>query len=335
MTLDQLAESLIESLQKQDWPRALVLAWHGFHEDGARTTTWLRASWGFTEEMVEDWIDWLSRPHIDLNELKRRLRSRPVLLLAALDNLALSGSAEVLAQPLCIKNYWLVLRAKPYESTTGQDADLIRFVPHWSIVAKRFDLRSPSRTSEVFHSDLLFIALSRVSPTPIIYLVEFGSPPEFDCAPCRDWRAGDILNASDLVAEAQEHLQRARGAGADVVVFPELCASPSIRTQIAADLRRHRSSVKLVIAGSFHVNEGPRWFNQAFVLDGNGNQIEEWTQRKMTAVSLCHGAESEGIETSSELKIARTSCGLHAIAICLDLAQAQYLEEVPFNPDIS
>ncbi|MCU0755971.1 MAG: hypothetical protein MUE46_12735 [Xanthomonadales bacterium] len=337
--LGQFSKALVASLQAEDWPLALVTTW-----DALRTGHYPAVEWSqltrktFNLQRLENFEQWLLGGSIHSSALEHRLQDCPCLILTALDRLALSGRSgrrQLLNEPqryaLGQQIYWLVRRATPYRSQTGQAADLNQHLPHWRVIPESFDPRNGARRLQLFESRAVELSFQDAPDELVVYLVEFDADPHYAPGLCQDWVAEQLVNESELAAEALEHLRRATAAKADVIVFPELCVSPGVAQAIRGYLQGAERPHRLVVAGSFHVRDGNQYFNQALVLDPFGNEIADWRHRKLTAVSLERGAISEGITRATELRIAATPCGLQAVVICLDLAQAQPWEAVPLE----
>lgn len=189
-----------------------------------------------------------------------------------------------------------------------------------------------------------------------IYLAEFAVAPEFDSEWIENtgsdgrrvvgWRARGLVNEQDLTVAAIAHLDAARKHAADVVVFPELTITESMRTAISDwlhandQIEGHGHGFAFVVCGSFHVKgraRGAGTVNAAVVLDRQGNQVKlkcgsesrPLVQEKHTSVDFL---EREGLyeanDKGTELVLAATPLGIHGIAICLDLAQVNLGDRV-------
>jgi predicted amidohydrolase len=339
MELTQFVQLLLPDLQAGDWPRSLVVAWDALRTDRNTAVSWSQQTQkAQTSPRLDDFEQWLLNESVDTTALEDRLQRCPCLILAALDRLALRGSSgrrQLLNEPqrylLGQQTYWLVRRATPYRSETGQAADLNQHLPHWRVIPESFDPRDGARRLRLFESRAVELSFENAPDELVVYLVEFDTDPRYAPDFSQNWVAQELVNEADLAAEALEHLRRATAARADVIVFPELCVSPAVELTIRGYLRGAEHPHRLVVAGSFHVRDGDQYFNQALVLDPFGNEIADWRHRKLTAVSLQRGKISEGITRATELRVAATPCGLQAVVICLDLAQAQPWEAVPLE----
>jgi hypothetical protein len=225
------------------------------------------------------------------------------------------------------------------------------FLDHWEVapqVPKR-DMRE--RTVYVGAADESFSsACAQIGKEGVlrVFLAEFESPPEFNSQWVRGggsegaagWCALGLHNEESIKQEAIAHLSAAVDAGADVVVFPELTITESIRSAISDWLSANvriddvRYGLKFVVCGSFHVGGGTktggRPWNRSVVLNRFGDavtlgreaQVVPLDQAKLTSVDY---SKIKGIyeanEKGRELLLCATPLGIHAVAICLDLAQ--------------
>lgn len=213
-----------------------------------------------------------------------------------------------------------------------------RHIPHWMVVRGRPDPASPSISARVQSAntslDKSFESLSNAAVARI-YLAEFIAPPKFvpkNPADKLRWVAVGLQNEEELREEAIQHLETALAEAADVVLFPELTITPRIKDEIARWLRRHnpfnvaleRPQIVMVIAGSFHVLvEGPEYSNETWALDAQGNVIEPLTHRKICPVvlNMNDNVLVEDIREGNTISLLKTGGGVHALVICLDLAQ--------------
>lgn len=129
-------------------------------------------------------------------------------------------------------------------------------------------------------------------------------------------------------------LDAADTAGAHVLMLPELEVPPPLLTWIEAELRRRRSTLGLVVAGSYHVEHEGRVRNRAVVLAGWGDRLwqhDKWVDFVIPAAEAAHlpadtlaalGIDERGghedIERGDELVIADLPIGRLAVGICLD-----------------
>jgi hypothetical protein len=215
-----------------------------------------------------------------------------------------------------------------------------RHVPHWMVVRQHPDHASPSVVVSFSTAsaalDKAFAALVG-DQGAAIYLAELDSPPEFiprDPENKSIWVAVGLQNESQVLQEIVGHLKTALAVGADVIVFPDLVVTPHIRTEIAKWLRSEnrwnprirRPQLILVIAGSFHVpHDGTSdYFNEAWALDGQGNTIDALTHHKICPVvlNMDETVLTEGIKEGNRISMLITADSVHALIICLDLAQS-------------
>ncbi len=132
-------------------------------------------------------------------------------------------------------------------------------------------------------------------------------------------------------------LQQAASAGAHVVVFPEFTLDLLHKEQLRAHLRKTPSSVQMVVAGAFHVEEmeaaGPATFNISPVLSGNGSLL--FAHRKLRLF----GSKDDGTEfaqVGNQLHVLVTPIGCMTVLICKDFMDEDrrvnnLLAEVPVD----
>lgn len=187
--------------------------------------------------------------------------------------------------------------------------------------------------------------LERASMALTVYVAEFWCIPEFDShitsAPGgrSTWMARNIKNFAGMRDEVTRHLARARDAGADVVVFPELTFPSTLRKAASEWLRDENTNadnahhISWVIAGSFHEAQDPgtRPFNEAFAMDARGNSIPEFQHRKLTQVDLDRPNIVEDIELGTRITLVASAIGLQSVVICLDLAQGAAYDKLPLH----
>jgi len=214
-----------------------------------------------------------------------------------------------------------------------QTHDMGRFLIFWEVLPHIVDANKRSR---------MVIARSATSDfrngfrrplegsTLRVYLAEFLVVPEFDSRwqqgpKWKIWTANGLLNERAIDDIAREHVRRAASLKADVVVFPELTITPTTLSSIQRELQSLAvatpgSAPCMVVGGSFHIPDGKMIRNRSVVLDGAGKSV--WTHDKLTQVELTGPMIQEGNRPGDILTLIPTPIGTHAIAICLDLAQA-------------
>jgi len=210
-------------------------------------------------------------------------------------------------------------------------------MPHWTVLRARPDPASPSISARVQRANAsLEKAFGSLVDDARIYLAEFSEPPKFlprDPGDKERWIAMGLDNEEALKQEVLDHLDRAIGKRADVVVLPELTITPRIKAEIASWLRERngidetlgRSQLIMVVAGSFHVPRGDanEFANETCALDAQGNSIDPLTHRKICPVELNMNERMliEDIHEGNTISLLKTDGGIHALVICLDLAQ--------------
>lgn len=227
---------------------------------------------------------------------------------------------------------------------------------HWQVVPEVPHVGQRSRKVVIGTPDESFAARCAAigrRGSVRIYVAEFDPPPVFDSCwvegeSTTGWYAKGIQNAGDIVARALDHLGRATTLEADVVVFPELTFPLVVREAVSDWLSLHAEvdgeghGIDLVISGSFH-DEGrssarARPANRAAALNKFGDVIKldvgtqptPFEQVKLTAVDYL--AELKIYEASvkgKRLVLSTSPLGIHAMAICLDLAQVANADQVP------
>jgi len=215
----------------------------------------------------------------------------------------------------------------------AQTHDMGRFLVFWEVLPHIVDANKRSRTVAAHSASSDFRDGFRGplrGRTLRVYLAEFLLVPEFDSRwhqgpKWRIWTANGLVNDGAINDIAREHLRRAASLKADVVIFPELTITSTTLSAIQQGLQSLAvgapdSAPCMVVAGSFHIVDGRMIRNRSVVLDGAGKSV--WTHDKLTQVELTGPMIQEGNTPGDLLTLIPTPIGTHAIAICLDLAQA-------------
>jgi hypothetical protein len=110
-------------------------------------------------------------------------------------------------------------------------------------------------------------------------------------------------------------LEQARKWRADIILMPELSVTEALRKQLAAWLRQNKGVFRLVIAGSFHQDDGKgNNVNRCVLFRGNGQTLAEFDK-------WLPYRSKENIVPGKRLLMLNTVAGLWAPAICLDFVQ--------------
>ncbi|MDY7095974.1 MAG: hypothetical protein SX243_23615 [Acidobacteriota bacterium] len=128
-------------------------------------------------------------------------------------------------------------------------------------------------------------------------------------------------------ASVEAILHEADEAGVRILVLPELTIDPAARQAIHRWLRRRRgrTSLALVVAGSFHENDLHRsdvQRNVAYVYDRFGDELTRHLKIQPMAITSEAGVDfDEGIEGGSRARLFQAPFGLVGLGICLDFCE--------------
>jgi predicted amidohydrolase len=115
-----------------------------------------------------------------------------------------------------------------------------------------------------------------------------------------------------------EVLGKARGAGASILVLPELTVCPALREKVIDWLDDHTDhGFILLLPGSFHEEKNGEKFNIAELFNCFGKTVLH--HRKLTRYG--DSGKQEDIRTGSRIELLDTSIGLIGIPICLDFCE--------------
>ncbi|MFA7242766.1 MAG: hypothetical protein WC091_21885 [Sulfuricellaceae bacterium] len=101
--------------------------------------------------------------------------------------------------------------------------------------------------------------------------------------------------------------------------MPELSVTAAMHRQLVAWLRQNKHVFRLVIAGSFHQDDGQgNRTNRCALFRGDGLKLGEF-DKWLAYTSRSHGTEN--IVPGKRLLVINTTAGLWSPAICLDFLQ--------------
>lgn len=268
---------------------------------------------------------------------------------------------EALSLPRELNRLYLS-RARSHRSLApvyGQHVAPGLFQNHWDVTPHVPIRDMRERTVRVGSADECFssaCALLGSAGSLRIYLAEFQDVPSFESQWVQGtypgagvgWYARGLKNAGSLKQQALEHLAAAQKERADVVLFPELTITEEVQEAISdwlssnAGVEEAGHGLELVICGSFHVGGGPdtggRPWNRSVALNRFGDTVKiELESRRVplqhTKLTSVDYTTVRGIyevnEKGRETVLCATPLGLHALAICLDLAQGAEADQTP------
>jgi predicted amidohydrolase len=127
-----------------------------------------------------------------------------------------------------------------------------------------------------------------------------------------------------------QQIAGALGYGCDALIWPELAVPEdrlaTIVTLLASDPLADPRRIPLVLAGSWHVEVGGRWFNRATILQSRGVDLTIYDKRRQFPI----GELREGIDAGGILPVIVMEDRLVSVAICRDFcddcAEAVYHE---------
>lgn len=257
------------------------------------------------------------------------LQQWPLAVLAALDEQRhLEGAGDDGSAAACVRidgeDYWLhrrrLLRTADAPFPARQSGHLQRWLKyHWILPARLGDIGITVRAAphRVRARCADWLQRGRVR----IWVGDFPDGIRPDWLPeseCPGWRAVRLDDdAGTRQAGLLAMLDAAAAAEADLVVLPELCLPPDLQAEVENWLDAHAHPFGLVLPGTFHEAEGPRFFNRARLRDGIGATVLEHRKLK----SACFDDRPELIEGGGRLDLLDTPVGLFAIPICLDYCE--------------
>jgi predicted amidohydrolase len=284
------------------------------------------------------------------------LRQRPLTLIRALDDhLAAqrsSGSQKRVGWFSIMedgRDHWLVpvaLQARRAAALARQADNHSRWFHHHAVL--------PASTA---HGQTVTVSASRSRLDDSLHaLVQRGDAPlrvwvghfddeadvqwTRDLSPVNNWRATEVTPWNNRHASLRAALDKARQAGAHVVVFPEFTVDLAHRDAIIEWLRAQSagSTVQLVVAGSFHesvaADDGNHAaYNTAPVLDCQGREL--WSHRKLRLFGSA-ASGTEHAEVGNNLHVLVTPIGCMTVLICKDFLDvhervSDLLKEVPVD----
>lgn len=252
------------------------------------------------------------------------------------------------------------LRTAGVPSVQRQHVWPLLHMPHWCVLPVHLQRDQPSRQVRLQCAGGAFAQdCQRLAQAGCVRVLVAEVPAH--CTPAFDshwqaqgrkplWQARGLHNEAEVQAHCLAHLAQAQAQGADVLVLPELLVTPAVRRALQDALYQHAigpaaetgaHAVTAVVAGSFHVpqraGEAEVWVNQASVLDRWGNEVG--TEGRSDQAALAQGKFSsvdlvpvvEGNHKADTLWLAHSAIGVHAVGICLDLAQAADGDELPWK----
>lgn len=266
----------------------------------------------------------------DPEGLRTELQQWPLAVLMALDeqrHLECAGDDGSVAASIKIgrERYWLhrrrLGRTAEAPFPARQRGHLQHWLKHhWVLPARLGDIgiavmAAPRR---VRASCAAWLQRGRVR----IWVGDFpdGIRPDWlpESAECPGWRAVRLADdAGTRRSGLLTMLDAAAAAEADLVVLPELCLPPDLQAEVENWLDAHAHPFGLVLPGTFHEAQGPRFFNRARLRDGIGATVLEHRKLK----SACFDGRPEQIEGGGRLDLLDTPLGLFAIPICLDYCE--------------
>lgn len=141
-----------------------------------------------------------------------------------------------------------------------------------------------------------------------------------------------LIEEGKIAEKAIMILKKANDNGSTVVIFPELSISSKIRKKISSEMAKgNLTNIKMIVAGAVHDKISDRWYNTAYVLGPNGeeiwhqNKFEPYTLTKYEAYNnpfLTKLSDHNYVENINAfpkvLEVRDTSLGRMAILICSD-----------------
>ena len=177
----------------------------------------------------------------------------------------------------------------------------------------------------------LFRAFSPILEQRTLRIVVGGfldaSAPDWETAP-PSYGCSQLHNPDSRWRSVEHALNRAREYDAQVLVLPELTLCPALRARVACWLANNTHSLALVVPGSYHVLDGGRRFNEAWLLGPRGKRL--LTHRKLRAMLIVRNPTADNADTDDldevvedivevpHLPMLMTPLGPLALAICLD-----------------
>ena len=336
-------------LQREEHRQALVRLWV-LGSDAQRLNAWERNR-GPLETMEAAATQFradLDRPKsLNLN----RIESAPLALIRALDdhvagsdspyNRASRGGRETLAREEDGKDYWLL----PIALQTRRLASLNQQVGNLGAWFRRHVVL-PSTTAHGLHVTLsqsqssVDDALTRLweqePPALKVWIGHFNDTAQvqWTCNDLGNVRTTDIAPQKVRTDSLLAAMDSAAKHGAHIVVFPEFALDLEQRKALVKHLRTNSyASLILVVAGSFHEDEGDETFNTAPLYSASGQKL--LTHRKLRVYGdLNHGAED--VSVGNSIHVLSTPVGCMTVLICKDFIDAHasvdsLLTEVPVD----
>ncbi|NTW55182.1 MAG: hypothetical protein HGB15_10625 [Chlorobaculum sp.] len=175
------------------------------------------------------------------------------------------------------------------------------------------------------YSDWLSAALASDPIRIAIAHFEDGVTPNVTDRPPSHFVCDDLSDTAKRSSTTLKLIKKAKKAGVQVLVMPELTITPGIAQEITLEMERnsrqygqdHELAVPIVILGSFHEDCSGKWRNHSRgVLGIDGQQVFAADKRK----SVTYMEKAEWIESAPTPFIClSTPIGLMSITICKDL----------------
>lgn len=343
-------DRVTQLLRENNYRQALVRLWI-LGSEGPRLNQWEQAR-GDDKKLADGRLQFLSDLQNQLALSQAKIEAAPLALIRALDdyvahvnspyNTASRFGSETLARQEDGKGYWLVpviLQARRGASLNKQAGNLgAWFHRHAVLPAKTaHGLRVTVSVSQSTVADGFTKLWSDKEPALKVWIGHFndGADVAWTRNKPGNWRTQCVAPAEVRSTSLLAAVSAAAEAGANIIVFPEFTLDIDQRQTLLRHLRRlPKSSLLMVVAGSFHETEGDKTFNTAPLYNCvTGETL--LTHRKLRIFGdLQHGAEQ--VELGDAIHILMTPIGCMTVLICKDFMDAHpsvesLLTEVPVD----